>query len=168
MAVDLSVKLVNKNVQAALERVRLGLPLGGDATPAFRGMGRVLLSGLQLRFRRGIAPDGSAWKKSRRVLESGGQTLRDRGILRNSFSYVATNHSVALGTNAIHAAIHHFGGVIKAKTPSGLRFPVGGGGWVNVQSVTMPKREILGASESDIEGLLKSLQSHVEGRWYGR
>jgi phage gpG-like protein len=168
MAVEATVTFQDRRVQQALQQLRLGLPLGGKATPAFQGMGRVLLSGIQMRFRKGEAPDGSSWKKSRRVLEHGGQTLRDKGILRNSFSYVATNSSVTVGTNVIYAAIHHFGGVIKAKTAGGLVFPVGGGGWVRVQSVRIPARPILGASKSDIEGLLESLQGHIEGRWGGK
>jgi phage gpG-like protein len=180
MAVEPRITIQDKQVKAALERLRLGLPLGGGATPAFQGMGRVLLSGLQLRFRKGVAPDGTAWKKSRRVIESGGQTLRDKGILRNSFSYVATGNSVTIGTNVIYAAIHHFGGTIRH--PGGTRFVLVDGearfvsnsfmgpvhGLTKPHPIPMPARPILGASKSDIEGLLKSLQGHIEGRWNGR
>ncbi len=180
MAVEARIHIQDKQVTAALDRLRLGLPSGGDATPAFKGMGRVLLAGLQLRFRSGVAPDGTAWRKSRRVIESGGQTLRDKGNLRNSFSYVATNKSVTVGTNVIYAAIHHFGGTIKH--PGGTRFVIVNGearfvknsfvgpvhGLTKAHPIPMPARPILGASKSDIEGLLKTLQGHVEGRWRSR
>lgn len=124
MASSDGVKVVDSGVQAALEKLRLGLPLGGRMKPTFEAMGRVLKTGAQLRFRTATGPDGKAWEKSWRAKTEGGQTLSLTRRLRNSLSYQATESSVAVGTNVVYAAIHQFGGVIRAKAGPFLSIPV--------------------------------------------
>jgi phage gpG-like protein len=73
------------------------------------------------------------------------QGLRDTGNLINSIhkspAVVSDTHAeVNVGTNVIYAAIHEFGGVIKAKKAKALRFKTKDGNWVFTKSVTIPAR----------------------------
>lgn len=124
MPIEAQVRVDDAAVLAALERLRLGLPAGGDATPAMEGMGRVLKTAGQLRFREQRGPDGKAWEKSWRARNEGGQTLRLTSRLRNSITYVASRTSVEAGTNVVSAAIHQFGGIIRAKKGPFLAIPI--------------------------------------------
>lgn len=124
MAVDASIKFDDKEVLAALERLRLSLPLTGDMTPAMKSFGRVLKTGAQLRFRQGKSPDGKPWEKSRRSSGEGGQTMSITRRLRNSITYRASHDSVEIGTNVAYAAIHQFGGIIRAKNGPFLAIPI--------------------------------------------
>ncbi len=70
-------------------------------------------------FERGEDPHGRPWKKAWR----GGQTLRDTGRLLSSIAPSWISHAgFRLSTNVKYAAIHNYGGIIKAKTAKGLRF----------------------------------------------
>lgn len=124
MALDASIKIDDREVSAAVERLRLALPLGGDMTPAMKGIGRVLKTGAQLRFRSGKSPDGRSWQQSHRAREEGGQTLSLTRRLRNSITYRAEHDSVEVGTNVVYAAIHQFGGIIRAKNGPFLAIPI--------------------------------------------
>lgn len=62
-------------------------------------------------FREQRDPYGRPWAQQMRT----GQTLRDTGRLRNSFTYDATGSGFRLGTNARQVRIHQYGGVIRAK-----------------------------------------------------
>jgi phage virion morphogenesis protein len=168
MAADmLRIEIKAAAVQAALNRLRSNLPSEGDMTPVMKSLGRVLLTGTQLRFRAGKAPDDQQWKASLRAALHGGQTLRDSGGLLGSITYEAGNGSVAVGTNKVYAAIHQFGGSIKAKGAKSLAFRLAGGGFAQVRSVTMPARPFLGASDTDQAELLRVLQAHFNGNWAG-
>lgn len=103
------------------------------------------------RFRQETDPEGNPWPQSLRVKLEGGKTLTDKGILAGSVTHEASSRSVEIGTNDPRAAIHQFGGVIRAKTAKGLRFrPMGSNSFVIVQSVTMPRRAFLGIDGEDI------------------
>lgn len=124
MTTDIRVSLSSDDVMKALDNLRLGLPFSGDMSPAMRSLARVLKQGAQLRFRSGQGPDGHAWKKSRRAAEEGGQTLSLTRRLRNSITTAATPTSASVGTNVIYAAIHQFGGVIRARKGPFLAIPI--------------------------------------------
>lgn len=124
MADDVTIKLNDSGVRAALEKLRMGLPLGGSMLPAMQNMGRVLKTGAQLRFRSTSRPDGAAWEKSFRAKHEGGQTLSLSRRLRNSITYTATGSSATVGTNVVYAAIHQFGGTVRAKNAQFLSIPV--------------------------------------------
>lgn len=124
MAVDMKIDLADKAVLEALAKLRLALPLQGDMTPAMRELARVLKTGAQLRFRSQRGPDGTPWEPSRRVTEGGGQTLSLSGRLRRSLTTAATATTATIGTNDVRAAIHQFGGVIRAKKGPFLSIPV--------------------------------------------
>jgi HK97 gp10 family phage protein len=47
---------------------------------------------------------------------------------------------ITVGTNVVYAAIHEFGGIIRARKAKALRFKTKDGKWHTVKSVTMPAR----------------------------
>jgi len=150
MPVEGKVTLKDAAVRGAIERVRLSLPLGGDMTPAFRSIGRIVKTGTQLRFRQQKSPEGARWKPSQRAQRTHGQTLRLTGRLRNSLTYVADRASVAIGTNVVYGPIHQFGGL------------AGRG-----RKVVIPARPYLGASEADKLAVVDTLNDFIGGRWRG-
>ena len=77
MAADASIKITDSGVREALERLRLGLPLGGSMLGAMQGMGRVLKTGAQLRFRKTESPEGQQWSQSWRARNEGKKTLSE-------------------------------------------------------------------------------------------
>ena len=110
-------------------------------------------------FERGVDPYDRPWLPNQL---RGGQTLRDTGRLLNSIApSMVTAAGFRLSTNVKYAAIHQFGGIIKAKTSKGLVFrlrvgTVGFGArgqrlqrrrglyrWVRVMSVRIPRRSFL-------------------------
>lgn len=121
---DISIKTTDERVLAALARVRLALPLDGDSTPVMASLARLMKSQTQLRFRTQRGPDGLPWKPSRRVTQEGGQTLSLSRLLRNSITAASDSRHAVVGTNRVQAAIHHFGGVIRAKRGPFLAIPV--------------------------------------------
>ncbi|MCW5666526.1 MAG: phage virion morphogenesis protein [Piscinibacter sp.] len=124
MVADLKITPDTREVIAALERIRKGLPGEGDMTRPMTTIGRIGVSSTQQRFRSTTGPDGLRWKESRRAKEQGGQTLSASARLRRSLTYNAGRDSVAWGTNVRYAAIHQFGGIIRAKSGPFLAIPV--------------------------------------------
>lgn len=124
MVVETRIEVRDQQVLDAMERLRRALPLGGDMSPATRSMARVLKTGAQLRFRSMHGPDGTPWPASRRAQEEGGQTLSLTRRLRNSITSAYDRNSATVGTNVAYAAIHQFGGVIRAKKGPFLSIPV--------------------------------------------
>lgn len=124
MASDVTVKVDSAALRSAIERIRLNLPLGGRMRPLWERIGRVMKTSTQLRFRQQSGPGGTPWPKSWRAKNEGGQTLSLTRRLRNSITYDATETSVSVGTNVAYAAIHQFGGIIRAKAGPFLAIPV--------------------------------------------
>lgn len=151
MPIDSKLTIDDHEAKAALERLRLALPLGGSMKPAFTAIGRIVKTGTQLRFRQQRTPEGVPWKPSQRVLREGGQTLRLTGKLQRSYTYVAGESMVEIGSNDVRARIHHFGG----KTGRGHK-------------VTMPARPALGASKDDLGEIVDTLNGFLQQRWLGR
>ncbi len=83
-----------------------------------------------------------------RAIYTGGKTLIDTGRFLGSITYEASDTSVAVGTNAIQAAIHQFGGTIKPKTAKKLRFVIGNRE-VFADEVRIPARPYLGLDRDD-------------------
>jgi phage virion morphogenesis protein len=147
---------------AHIERALVALT---NRLPLMRAIGAWLESSTRERFDTNRAPDGSPWKPSLGAQLRGTPTLVQFGRLRDSFTHAADADQVEVGTNVIYAAIHHFGGVIKAKTAKGLRFMMAGAGFVQVQSVTMPARPILGVSVDDEIEVSELVRQFSTGAW---
>lgn len=112
------------------------------------------------------APDGSDWKPNR----AGSSILYASHTLAQSIDYITTQTEVHVGSPLVYAAIHQFGGVIKAKNAKALRwFAPGGNGQPSfAQSVTIPARPYLGMSADNIEeaeevvtGFINEVLGHV-------
>ncbi len=117
-----------------------------DTHPLMEEIGEFLVSQTALNFDKTQTPDGEQWKKSERAKSEGGKTLTGRGHYRDSYTYNASNDDVEVGCTMIYAAIHHHGGVIKAKDGGYLTFKIGDQ-WIRTKSVVIPQRQALGMTE---------------------
>lgn len=102
----------------------------GVMSAAFRELAKGRLRGLMQRigaqlhsssmgyFKAGVGPDGERWAPLKRTPRpkrkdgtggGGSKPLIDRGHLRKSITYDATDTGVRLGSNLVYAATHQFG-----------------------------------------------------------
>ncbi len=154
LAVDMQLTGLDRATQA-IERLA-----GWDRFELMDVIGRLV----QLQTRQRIAvektgPDGQAWPKNRR----GSSTLYASGTLHDSIDYKTGLGQVTVGSPLIYAAIHHFGGIIKAKNAKALAF-MSGNKRVFAKSVTMPARPYLGISPEnakEIEEVVADFISEV-------
>ena len=103
----LSMKIESVQMEAVLNELAARM---GDLTPVMQTIGEIIVEQTDTAFETGVAPDGKAWPASGRALASGGQTLIDTAVLRNSITVQATENQVEVGTNVLYAAIHQLGG----------------------------------------------------------
>jgi phage gpG-like protein len=115
----------------------------------------------------GVAVGGNRkWRPSLRA-KMGGQTLLDKGRLRDSVRVRIINggRDVNISANTPYAAIHQFGGVIHARNAPYLRFRLPTGQWVSVKSVTIPARPYLVVQKGDMQTIQRlvsrSIQAHL-------
>jgi phage gpG-like protein len=137
--------------------------MGKAATPEWR---RALNKNIAIEARSQVVgcfnlsrdPYGQPWKPALR----GGMTLKNTARLQNSIVVRAlTQQGFSLDTRVIYAAIHNYGGIIRAKTDKGLFFSIQTGNrfaharnsgkrlkkaiavkqMVRVMQVVMPKRQ---------------------------
>ncbi len=107
MAVEIKVTVQDQEVKALLARLQ---ERTGNLTPVMRTIGEIVRESVIRNFEEERAPDGKRWKPSLRAILTGGKTLTDRAILRNSLNVRPSRDRVAVGTNVIYAAIHQLGG----------------------------------------------------------
>jgi len=169
---SVSVKVDDEEVLAAFHRL---VAAGGNPTRALNSIGRYGKTSTQLRFDKGIDPEGKRWRPSLRVKRTGGQTLRgETGLLRNTILYrlLPASGGVEWGSNMPYAAIHQFGFDGPQKVAAftrpvtvvfgkKLRNPV----QAHVKSFTrhmrMPKRSFLGINSADRQALIKILTDQL-------
>lgn len=87
-----------------------------------------------------------------KYLNSGGgpRTLRSvSGTLSSSLRWWFAGSDVYVGTNLVYAAIHEYGGIIKAKNAPYLVFKIGDK-WIRTKQVTMPARPYLSTSIKEL------------------
>lgn len=118
------------------------------------------VSSTQERFLQQKGPSGHSWKKSRRAIQFGGQTLRDSNRLFQSLTHAFTDNSASWGTNVAYAAIHQKGGVIRPRNKKKLMFK-GMNGFVMVDKVTIPARPYMGVNNEDREEIELIAQDHL-------
>jgi phage gpG-like protein len=114
---------------SALQHVRNGLQVMGSGRFAQELRARIAAAAVTLvtdEFRTGRDPYGRQWKPSARSIAEGGQPLRSSGRLLQSFSSQPNGTGFVIGTNVKYAAIHQYGGIIRAKNGKYLKFRVGG------------------------------------------
>ena len=125
-------------------------------------IGEALVSSTKERFDREERPDGTPWPKSQRAEQEGGQTLTDRGVLKDSIGYEASKDMVAVGTVEIYGRIHQLGGEIVPQKAKRLVFEVGGKK-VFAKKVTIPERAYLGISDDDREEIMGIAEDFLAG-----
>lgn len=143
----------------------------GDLSGPMDAIGLLVSESVRDNFKRGVGPDGTAWKKSRRATEQNGQTLVDTGRLRTSITHQADRDSVVIGTTVPYAAVHQFGGrtqprVIRARNGKALVFTIGGRTIfrrsVNHPGSVIPARPFLGVRDEDWPEIEAILTGYLE------
>lgn len=172
---------VGFNDQDTVTRLRRLGALMVNTTPMMRAVGVVLVRNTEDRFDSSKAPDGTPWvalNPAYAAIKRGPRILVASGMLRRSITFAAGQNNVVIGSNRIYAAVHQFGGVIKAKTPNGLRFFLGGSGpnlpagkgkksnagvkiEVKVMSVRIPARPYLGINATDERDVIETINGFM-------
>lgn len=132
---------------------RLGAA-AGDQTRGWDMVGAALVSNVQERFEAGRGPGGAPWPPSLRAKIEGGKTLIDSNRLASSVTHRPAARGAEVGTNVIYAAIHQFGGTIRAQSAERLAFALPGGGFARPREVTIPARPFLGIDDEQ-EGIVR-------------
>lgn len=157
MAVSIRISHNLPRVQRLFQQIR---QLGGDPQPLLQDIAFLGESSTRERFRSQTGPDGTRWKPSLRVQLNGGKTLTRDGHLGDSIGSYANERAAVWGVNRIYAAIHQFGGTIRAKTSRGLRFRLGDR-WSTKRQVSIPARPFLGVSDTDRQEILDLVENHL-------
>ena len=150
---------------AALQhRLKMVVGLLDDPTPLWEAIGFSMSENTRLRITNQVDVSGSSFIPSIRAQLQGGQTLLDRGLLRNSITYFANKNGVEWGvpSEIPYAWILNEGGTITPKSKAFLKFKLGGR-WAQKRKVTIPKRQFLGVSISDKTEILDIISSFLTG-----
>jgi phage gpG-like protein len=124
--------------------------------------GETLVSLTRERFSLGKDPYDKPWAVSARAMGQGGQTLRDKGILANSFTWQGNGaDSLVYGTNVFYAEVHQNGMRITPKRKKALRFNVNGSP-VLARAVTIPKRAMVPDDRGDPQPYDAELHASLE------
>lgn len=145
----ITVQVDDAAFQGTLRQARQALQCA-DTSELMRAVGAEVLASTLERFRQGKGPEGKAWPVTIR------QTLGDprppllgtASKLSQSYTYRIEPRQVEVGSNLKYAAIHHFGGVIRAKKARALFFRIGGNP-VMRKAVRIPARPALGLNAED-------------------
>ncbi len=133
-----------------------------DTAAAMAAVGQALRTSTLERFDTGKDPEGRAWKTSIRAQQDGGKTLVISRDLANSIHVESSAKGVEVGTNKDYAAIHQFGGTIRAKGDGLLKFKIGDQ-WISKKSIKMPARPYLGINEEDMREITHIIEAAVTG-----
>ena len=141
-----------------------------DRVKLLKSIGVELETQTQERFDTKKDPEGKPWKALAEktkdyYIESGIQAkppLLISGELRDTIeSQVQDSWQVMVGATKIYAAIHQFGGDIKAKGAKSLFVP----GYGLLQKVTIPARPYLGISEGNAADIVSITLLFIESRF---
>lgn len=163
-----AIKVSIDGLEAALAPLRRVAARLENQRPLWDEVGAYLESTVSRRFETGSGPYGLFWTPSRRAREGQGQTLVDSGRLRSSITRNVFGTGVEVGSNVAYAAIHQFGGTIRAKTAKGLRWRYRARGanqeqWATKQSVTLPPRPFIGIDDDDAAEIVRISADYVGG-----
>jgi len=157
---------IDLNDLPALHGAMLGLiAAGADTQALMTDVARYGEVSTKQRFEDQVGPDGAPWQPSRRAATTGGQTLVDRGHLRDSYSSEATVTDAVWGTNLIYAPTHQFGATIRPKTAKRLAFVIPGLGFRSALEVTIPARPMVGINDDDIAKIGDLIGGHFFDGW---
>lgn len=148
-------------VSDALARL---LAAAGDLRPVLKNIGEYEAKITRARFISARDPDGKPWRTLNTLYA---KSKKGPGILRGetrSLSQIiwqAGAASVDIGSNEVYARIHNEGGKIVPKNAAALVFSMGGQTF-RVKSVTIPKRQFLGWSETDVAEVKAIIGDHFQ------
>lgn len=167
-SVRINTRIDDRRIRHALERLQAR---AARLRPAFLEIGEHLLQTTEERFRTERAPDGSPWAPlhpATRARKRHPKILTERGRLRGSIVYRASDKRVEIGTNVLYAAIHQLGGRTrphpirprrkKALAWPGARHPVRG---VQHPGSLIPARPYLGLSAADRREVVRIIHDHL-------
>lgn len=178
MGIKVEFSFADGGLRAALKRAEAA---GIDLGDPLRASGALLESSTRERFDTGIGPDGAAWKLSKRVIEHGGKTLRDRGNLLDSITYVVreAEREVEVGSDgrrdsAKYAHVHQFGysetHQVKGHTRlivqafgAELKFGVYQTVKDHTRKANLPARPFIGISDTDMLDLTELWNDYIAG-----
>lgn len=144
----IEVKIDDSQIKRILQDLQRAV---GDLSPAFKGIGEVLVESTKQRFADGKGPDGNAWaENSPATVERKGRNkpLIDEGTLGEQIHYqLIGNDTLEIGSPMEYAAMQQFGGT-KAEFPHL---------WGDI-----PARPFLGVSGEDENAILRILREHLE------
>ena len=133
-----------------------------DTQELLATIGSEIVATTNRRFEAGKDPNGGKWPVSLGAREENRKTLIKTGRLLDSYTREVGHDSVEVGSNAKYAAIHHFGGVIRAKNAGALRFRIGES-FVMKKAVTMPARPALGLNGEDEDHIMETTEDWIAG-----
>lgn len=153
--------IVKDDLQLLVKPLQRLQKAGGNLAPLLKDIATIGENTTRARFADEEGPDGQKWVESLRKQLHGGKTLTKDGHLADSISSDSSGTEARWGSNRIYAAIHQFGGVIRAKTSKGLAFSLANGDGVITQSVTMPARRFLGLNDDDKDDIIDRAHRYV-------
>lgn len=155
---EFAIKVDDRKVIGALNRLER---LGGNLRGVMGEIASEMLRSTQARFESGIAPNGAAWKPTKR----GGRILWQTGRLMRSIYADVDERAAIIGTGDVRAPWHQFGTkpyTIRAKPGRALFWrgaphPVG-----RVNHPGLPARPFLGISAQDKQMILEVAADAIE------
>jgi phage virion morphogenesis protein len=142
------IEFDDDDVRNALQRL---ISLTGDASPALRNIGEILVPSTRRRFETKIGPDGETWEDNAEATiarKGRNNPLYEHGDLKRQIFYQLTGtDTLEVGSSLPYAAMQQFGGT-KAEFP-----------WLWGD---IPERPFLGVSDDDKEAILDEIQAHIE------
>lgn len=152
---------INSDLPMLQRPLRRLLKLGMNPQPLLEQIAWEGEAQTRERFSTEKGPDGEEWPESLRKTLFGGKTLTRDGHLGDSITSTATDKQARWGSNKIYAAIHQFGGVIRAKKATFLAFTLANGKRVVTRSVIMPARPYLGFSEENKQDIQATVRRYL-------
>lgn len=155
-----AITLDDQEAMDALQRLYAAT---GNITPALKNIGEYEAKVSRARFISQTDPEGVAWKT---LNELYAKTKKGPGILRGATRALSQiiwqlgADSVDIGSNEIYARPHNQGATIVPKNAAALVFSMGGQTF-KVKSVTIPRRQFLGWSDSSIKEVREIIEDHL-------
>lgn len=154
----ITVQVDDAAFQGTLKQARQALQRA-DTRELMRTVGAEVLATTLERFRKGVSPEGDRWPVTirQKLGDSRPPLLGTASKLSQSYTYRIEPRQVEVGSNLKYSAIHHFGGVIRAKKARALFFRIGGNP-VMRKAVRIPARPALGLNAEDETNLVQTAE----------
>lgn len=152
---------VGSNSSAVEEVFKRLMGFDADIAKLYDEIGAGGVASVQDRFLGGVGVDGNPWKVSWRAHLQNGETLRDTGVLMNSYTHNVLPNGVEWGTNVPYAPHLHYGATILPKNGQYITFAVGGQ-YRKVKKAVLEPRTQLGINDDDEESILNIVSGFID------